>query len=206
MANSTTTRRRAAPTPPRFELSASTRVLTDDGRDVVPGSGERRAGGACAGTRRSATTRIPRSRRRRSSVVDGVRYSIPGDWAEVLADGTRQAARARQPVHQHRRREGVPGGGRGGAQAAPGRRTTPPSSGSPTSASARRSRRWSSPMPAPSSTTAELIAYVKTKLAAYKAPKDVFVVDDVGRAANGKLDYKAATRRAEDLASSPCDG
>ena len=76
-----------------------------------------------AAARRSATTRTRRSRRPRSWCIDGVRWSIPGDWAEVEADGTLKLLRPRQPVHQHRRREGVPGGGRGGAQAAPvGRR------------------------------------------------------------------------------------
>jgi acyl-CoA synthetase (AMP-forming)/AMP-acid ligase II len=37
---------------------------------------------------------------------------------------------------------------------------------------------------------AALIAHVKQHLAAYKAPKRVLPVSTVGRAANGKLDYK----------------
>ena len=36
-----------------------------------------------------------------------------------------------------------------------------------------------------------LIAHVKEHLAGYKAPKRVLLVDTVGRAANGKLDYRA---------------
>jgi 3-oxocholest-4-en-26-oate---CoA ligase len=35
-----------------------------------------------------------------------------------------------------------------------------------------------------------LIAHVKQHLAAYKAPKHIVVVDTIGRAANGKVDYK----------------
>ena len=35
-----------------------------------------------------------------------------------------------------------------------------------------------------------VIAHVKTTLAAYKAPKRIVVVDSIGRAANGKVDYK----------------
>lgn len=35
--------------------------------------------------------------------------------------------------------------------------------------------------------------HVKGRLAAYKAPKQVFEIESVGRAANGKLDYKALT-------------
>ena len=37
---------------------------------------------------RSATTRTRRSRRPPSSSIDGKRYSVPGDFAEVEADGT----------------------------------------------------------------------------------------------------------------------
>ena len=31
---------------------------------------------------------------------------------------------------------------------------------------------------------------MRSKLAAYKAPKHVFVIDTIGRAPNGKVDYK----------------
>jgi 3-oxocholest-4-en-26-oate---CoA ligase len=39
---------------------------------------------------------------------------------------------------------------------------------------------------------ADLISHAKSKLAAYKAPKDVVVVATVPRAPNGKADYKTA--------------
>jgi acyl-CoA synthetase (AMP-forming)/AMP-acid ligase II len=38
-------------------------------------------------------------------------------------------------------------------------------------------------------TEAELIAFVKERLAGYKAPRQVRVVDTIGRAPNGKVDY-----------------
>ena len=41
-----------------------------------------------------------------------------------------------------------------------------------------------------------LIAHVKEHLAGYKAPKRVLLVDTVGRAANGKLDYRALRTQA----------
>ncbi len=47
-----------------------------------------RAGSPSRATFPSATTRTPRSPRPRSSNVDGKRYSIPGDYATVEADGT----------------------------------------------------------------------------------------------------------------------
>jgi fatty-acyl-CoA synthase len=37
---------------------------------------------------------------------------------------------------------------------------------------------------------AELSAHVRERLAAYKAPRHVVVVDSIGRAPNGKVDYK----------------
>ena len=38
---------------------------------------------------------------------------------------------------------------------------------------------------------AEVRAYVRQSLAAYKCPKQVFTIDRLGRAVNGKADYKA---------------
>ena len=48
----------------------------------------------------------------------------------------------------------------------------------------------SSPVPDPTIDTDAVIAHVKQQLAAYKAPKRIVVVDTIGRAANGKVDYK----------------
>jgi acyl-CoA synthetase (AMP-forming)/AMP-acid ligase II len=42
----------------------------------------------------------------------------------------------------------------------------------------------------------DVINHVKQKLAAYKAPKRVVVVDTIGRAPNGKVDYKALRSQA----------
>ena len=39
-------------------------------------------------------------------------------------------------------------------------------------------------------TEAELISWVKDRLAGYKAPRRVRVVDTIGRAPNGKVDYR----------------
>jgi acyl-CoA synthetase (AMP-forming)/AMP-acid ligase II len=45
---------------------------------------------------------------------------------------------------------------------------------------------------------ADVIAHVKSKLAHYKAPKRVLTVDTIGRASNGKVDYKRLTQHARD--------
>ncbi len=44
----------------------------------------------------------------------------------------------------------------------------------------------------------ELIAHVKGRIAGYKAPRHVLIVDDVGRAPNGKADYAGTRRRLLD--------
>jgi acyl-CoA synthetase (AMP-forming)/AMP-acid ligase II len=52
------------------------------------------------------------------------------------------------------------------------------------------------PNPGTSPDEADLIAHVKGRLAHYKAPKRVLLVDSVDRAANGKLDYRSLTAQA----------
>jgi fatty-acyl-CoA synthase len=71
----------------KFTIGAGTKVFTDDGREVVPGSGE--VGRLAVGGHipvgyykdeaKSATTFL---------VIDGKRWSVPGDFASVEADGT----------------------------------------------------------------------------------------------------------------------
>ena len=45
-------------------------------------------------------------------------------------------------------------------------------------------------------TLAELSEHVRGSLAGYKAPRELVVVDSIGRAPNGKVDYKAVKDRA----------
>jgi len=71
----------------RFRLSPTSRVITEDGREIKPGSGE--AGMLCNGgmvpigyykdEAKSAET---------FRTFDGVRYSVPGDYAILEEDGT----------------------------------------------------------------------------------------------------------------------
>jgi 3-oxocholest-4-en-26-oate---CoA ligase len=87
MITRSTATRDGASVPTTFAAKENVRVLTDDGRDVVPGSGE---DGVLAVAGRlplgyhhdeAATARMFRE-------VDGVRYATPGDRARVLADGS----------------------------------------------------------------------------------------------------------------------
>ncbi len=43
-----------------------------------------------------------------------------------------------------------------------------------------------------------LIAHVKEHLAGFKAPKRIVTIDSIGRAPNGKVDYKRLTSYAAD--------
>ena len=52
------------------------------------------------------------------------------------------------------------------------------------------------PLPGATVDPGQLIAHVKAHLAAFKAPKQVIVVATVGRAANGKLDYRRLKEQA----------
>jgi acyl-CoA synthetase (AMP-forming)/AMP-acid ligase II len=77
------------PTTAKFQLNATTKVFTEDGRAVPPGSDEIGLVAVAADSgipvgyykddaKTAATFRV----------IDGVRYSLPGDWAKVEADGS----------------------------------------------------------------------------------------------------------------------
>ena len=153
------------------------------------------AGSRCAATPRSATTRTRPSRRQTFVTIDGERYSIPGDYATVDADGTvALLGRGSQCINT------------GGEKVYPEEveeclKLHPTVAdaaviGVPDERWARPSPRSSSHTPATRSTSAALIAHVKQHLAAYKAPKRIFAIDTIGRAANGKLDYKRLASEA----------
>ena len=71
----------------RFRVGPRTKVLTDDGHEVTPGSGEQGmlalGGYLPLGYYKDAAKTDATFR-----TIGGVRYSVPGDWATVEADGT----------------------------------------------------------------------------------------------------------------------
>jgi 3-oxocholest-4-en-26-oate---CoA ligase len=71
----------------KFSLNATTKVFTDDGREVQPGSGEVGMV-ANGGMVPIGYYKDPEKSARTFREVDGVRYSFPGDMATVAADGT----------------------------------------------------------------------------------------------------------------------
>jgi 3-oxocholest-4-en-26-oate---CoA ligase len=184
----------------KFIVGERTRVVDESGADVVPGSGQ--IGRVAVGgfqpigyykdEAKSASTFV---------TIDGKRYSIPGDFAQVEADGSItvlgrgsvcintagekvfpeevEEALKTHPTVVDAVAVGVPNERFGEAVTAVVELTP----GSPLDEAA-------------------LISHVKSRLAAYKAPKRIITVDTVGRAPNGKVDYKALKRHAiEELAA-----
>ena len=82
------TTKESAPTPTgSFSPKTEMRVIDESGNDVVPGSGV--AGMiAFAGRQPIGYYRDEKKSAEVFRVIDGRRYSVPGDWATVRADGT----------------------------------------------------------------------------------------------------------------------
>ena len=183
----------------KFELSANTRVLTEDGREVQPGSDEI-GRVALRGHTPIGYYKDPEKSAKTFVIFNGERWSIPGDWARVEADGSVQLlGRGSQcintggekvyPEEVEETLKMCPGVADAAVVGLPDERF----------GQAITALVEVLPHDGPSPVTeADLIAHVKRHLAAYKAPKRVVFVDTVGRANNGKLDYKALTQRAAD--------
>ena len=197
MASSTTTAGSVGKTA-TFQLSENTRVITEDGRDVVAGSGER-GRVATRGHTPVGYYKDPEKSASTFVMIGGVRYSMPGDWAEVDADGTvRLLGRGSQCINTGGEKvypeevEEVLKLYPGVADAAV--------VGLPDERFGEAITALVEARPGGTVDTGALIAHVKDHLAHYKAPKHVFPVATVGRAANGKLDYQALKAHAARLA------
>jgi len=71
----------------KFVIGTRTKVFTDDGREVKPGSGEIGML-ALGGYMPSGYYKDPEKSARTFRTFGGARYSVPGDWATVEEDGT----------------------------------------------------------------------------------------------------------------------
>lgn len=172
----------------KFEIGEHCKVFAEDGREIEPGSDEAgliaRGGAVPLGyykdEKKSAET---------FKTINGVRYSIPGDWCRVAADGTMTLLgrgsncinTAGEKVYPEEVEEalkehdavrdalvvGVPDDKWG--QAVTGVVELADQAHVDED---------------------ELRAFVRARLAPYKAPKRVLITDDLKRAPNGKADYK----------------
>ncbi len=182
--------RSKTPTTARFVLGEHAKVFTDDGREVVPGSGE--LGRIALGFPVPVGYyKDPEKTDSTFPTIAGRRWSIPGDYATVEADGTVVLlGRGSQCINT------------GGEKVFPEEveeslKTHPAVVDANVVGVA--DERWGSAVtavvacaPGASVTEAELRSHVRAHLAAYKAPKHVVFVDEVERKANGKPDYEWA--------------
>ena len=172
----------------QFNLGPNCVVFTEDGQRVQPGSGQTgvvAVGGAIPLGYYKDETKSAQTFR----IFEGRRWSVPGDWAEVNADGS---------VHLLGR--GSVCINTGGEKVFPeeveeAMKTHPAIRDAV--AVGLADKRFGETIcgvvefePKQSVTFEDLNAHVKKTLAAYKAPRNMVVVPTIGRAANGKVDYK----------------
>jgi 3-oxocholest-4-en-26-oate---CoA ligase len=177
----------------QFQLGPTVHVFTDDNRRVEPGSDEQGfvaiSGFVPIGYYKDEVKSAQTFR-----VIDGVRYSVPGDFARVNADGTLLLLgrgsvcinTGGEKVFPEEVEEvlkvhalvadavcvGIPDDRFGQVICA----VIEPQSGSPEAFD-----------------EAAVLASVAARLARYKTPRHVVLVDTIGRSPSGKVDYKHLT-------------
>jgi fatty-acyl-CoA synthase len=193
MAQSVTTRANVAETA-KFALNPTAKVFTDDGREVRPGSGERGML-ATTGNVPLGYYKDPDKSARTFRTVNGVRYSFPGDYATVEADGTITLL------------------GRGSVCINSGGEKIFPEEveevvklhpavydclvvGVPDERFGEAVTAVASLRPGQTASESEILAASRAKLSAFKLPKRVLFVERVPRSPNGKADYKGAKDHA----------
>jgi len=179
----------------KFSINPGVIVITDDGRQVEPGSGEMGKIGT-SGLVPLGYFKDPKKSADTFKEVEGVRYSFPGDYALVEADGTITLLgrgsncinTAGEKVYPEEVEEAVKRHENiydclvvGVDDPKFGQRVV-------ALASCKVDLEVSEQ---------DLIAFTREHLAGYKLPKQVLFVDEVMRAPNGKANYKWAREKAE---------
>ena len=169
-------------------------LFTEEGRRVTPGSGERGLV-AVSGLLPRGYYKDPEKTAKTFREFEGIRWSVPGDWAELNEDGSLKLL------------------GRGSVCINTGGEKVFPEEveealkthaavrdavvvGLPDSRFGERICAVVETDGSAEPTLAELSEHVRASLAGYKAPRDLVLVDSIGRAPNGKVDYKAVKDRA----------
>ncbi|WP_374472542.1 AMP-binding protein [Phenylobacterium sp.] len=177
-----------------FMLGPNCAVFTDDGRRVEPGSGERGMV-AVSGFLPVGYYKDPEKSAKTFRLIDGQRWSVPGDWAEVNADGSLKLL-GRGSVCINTGGEKVfPEEVEEALKTHPGVRDAVVV-GVPDPRFGERICAVVEPEGAAAPSLPELSSHVHGQLAGYKAPRELVLVETIGRAPNGKVDYKAVKDRA----------
>lgn len=178
-----------------FMLGPNCAVFTEEGRRVEPGSGERGLV-AVSGFLPVGYYKDPEKSAKTFKTMEGQRWSVPGDWAEVNLDGTlKLLGRGSQCINT--------GGEKVFPEEVEEALKTHASVrdavvvGVPDARFGERICAVVEPEPGAEPPNLEdVAAHVRSRLAAYKAPRELVVVPSIGRAPNGKVDYKASRERA----------
>ncbi len=180
----------------KFKVGEFTKVFAEDLTEVVPGSGQT-GRVAVGGPQPVGYYKDPEKTAATFIQVDGKRYSVPGDFATVEADGSITLL------------------GRGSVCINTGGEKVFPEEveeilklhpdvrdavavGVPDEKFGEAITAVVELAPEAVLDEAGIIAHVKSKLASYKAPKRVLAVGTIGRAPNGKVDYKRLKQHARD--------
>lgn len=177
-----------------FVLGPEVKVLTPDGRQVAPGSDE--VGVLALGGRIPlGYYKDPEKTATTFRTFDGARFSVPGDYATVRADGSIHLLgrgsvcinTAGEKVYPEEVEEVL--------------KTHPDVAdavvvGVPDTEYGERVVAVVEAAPGAEPDEGVLIDYVKERLAGFKAPRRVRVVETIGRAPNGKVDYGRHRREA----------
>jgi 3-oxocholest-4-en-26-oate---CoA ligase len=193
----------AAPTA-QFTLGPEVRVIDPEGHDVQPGSdtiGVLALGGRIPlgyykdETKTAATFRT----------IDGTRYSVPGDYAQVKADGSihilgrgsvviNTGGEKVFPEEVEEVIKTIPGVRDAVVVGLPNERFGEEVVGVVETDPA---------VPAGTVTQTQVIDHVKSELAGYKAPRRVRFVDTIGRSPAGKVDYARIRSESAEWAGIP---
>ena len=174
----------------KFAIAPTTKVFTEDDREVQPGSGEIgkvAAGGAVP----IGYYKDPEKSSKTFRTINGVRYSFPGDMATVEADGSLTLLGRGSQVINSAGEKIFPEEVEEAVKRVDGVLdclvvgVDDEKFGQAVTAVASLS-------PGAKVDEATIITNVKTQLAGYKAPKRVIFVTQIPRAPNGKADYKTA--------------
>ncbi|MGO9195932.1 MAG: AMP-binding protein [Acidimicrobiales bacterium] len=179
-----------------FKIGERAKVIDDEGNDVVPGSGKpgrialggRIPVGYYKDVEKTASTFV---------TIGGERYSVPGDYAIVEADGSlRLLGRGSVSINT------------GGEKVYPEEveevlKTQPAVAdaavvGVPDERFGEAITAVVELAPGGEATDGELVDHVKAHIAHFKAPRHVVFVDSVGRSPAGKVDYKMLRALAMD--------
>lgn len=180
---------------PRVSIDKTTVVLDDDGNPVKPGSGVRgiiaKRGHIPVGYYKDEKKTAETFR-----TINGVRYAIPGDYAQVEADGSvTMLGRGSVSINSGGEKvypEEVEGALKGHPDVFDALVV-----GVPDPRYGQRVAAVVQPRPGARPSLAELDQFVRSEIAGYKVPRSLWIVEAVKRSPAGKPDYRWAKEQTE---------